>query len=124
MDRVDELDAVDPLQVDRGDAEVGVPELALDDDQWHALMRHLDRVRVTQLMRREPPPDTAFPSVRASCLRADDDSHCRPAFRVRSTEGWIRRATVRPRQSASRNPQARGPAPVRRPPFTSRRDRY
>ena len=29
-------------------------ELSLDDDQRHALMRHLDRVRVTELMGREP----------------------------------------------------------------------
>jgi hypothetical protein len=27
-----------------------MPELALDDDQRHALVRHLDRVRVTELM--------------------------------------------------------------------------
>lgn len=31
-----------------------MPELALDDDQWHALARHLHRVRVTELMRCEP----------------------------------------------------------------------
>ena len=36
---------------------MGMPELALDDDQRHALMGHLYRVRVTQLMRGEPTPD-------------------------------------------------------------------
>src|SRR5665213_1562195 len=38
-----------------------MPELALDDDQWHTLVRHLDRVRVTELTRREP---TAHSRVR------------------------------------------------------------
>jgi hypothetical protein len=33
------------------------PELALDDDQWHALAGHLDGVRVTELVWREAPPD-------------------------------------------------------------------
>jgi hypothetical protein len=32
--------------------------LALDDNQGHSLMRHLDSVCVTQLMRRKPPPHT------------------------------------------------------------------
>jgi len=57
-DGVDDLGVVD--QVDRGDAEVGVPELALDDDQRHRLAAHLDRVRVAQLVRREAPPHTRF----------------------------------------------------------------
>jgi hypothetical protein len=33
-----------------------VPELGLDHHQRHSVVRHLDRVRVTQLMGREPPP--------------------------------------------------------------------
>src|SRR5919106_3113289 len=53
MDGVDDLGVVDALQVDAGDAEVGMPELALDDDQRHALAGHLDGVRVAQLVRRE-----------------------------------------------------------------------
>jgi hypothetical protein len=36
----------------------GVPELALDHDERDAFVRHLDRVGVTQLMRREPTPHT------------------------------------------------------------------
>src|ERR671923_1355574 len=35
---------------------VGVAELALDDDQRHALAGHLDGVRVAQLVRREASP--------------------------------------------------------------------
>jgi hypothetical protein len=37
VDGGDDLLRVDPLQVDRGGAEVGVAELALDDVQRHAL---------------------------------------------------------------------------------------
>src|SRR5215216_2502432 len=53
VDGVDDLGVVDAFEVDRGDTEVGVAELALDDDQRHALAGHLDRVRVAQLVRRE-----------------------------------------------------------------------
>jgi hypothetical protein len=37
-----------------------VAELALDDDERHTLTRHLDGVRVTQLVRREAPPHTGL----------------------------------------------------------------
>jgi hypothetical protein len=50
MDGVDDLGAVDSLEVNARDAEVGVPELPLDDDEWDAFVGHLDRVRVPQLM--------------------------------------------------------------------------
>ena len=56
MDGADDLAAVDALEIDAGDAEGGVSELALDHDEWDALVRHLDRVSVPKLMRREPPP--------------------------------------------------------------------
>jgi hypothetical protein len=39
-----------------------MPELALDHDERDSLMRHLDRVRVPQLMCSEPPPE-----ARCSC---------------------------------------------------------
>ena len=35
------------MEVDRGGAEVGVPELPLDDVQRHALAGEFERVRVT-----------------------------------------------------------------------------
>jgi hypothetical protein len=57
VDGVDDLRAVDALQVNRRDPEVGVPELALDDDQRDALMSHLDGVSVSELVRREAAPD-------------------------------------------------------------------
>jgi hypothetical protein len=50
MDSIDDLAAVDPLQVHRGDPEVRVAELALDHIQRYALSRHLDGVRVTKLV--------------------------------------------------------------------------
>lgn len=37
---VDDLSVVDPLEVDRGDAEVAVAELALDDRERHTLTGH------------------------------------------------------------------------------------
>ena len=43
VDSRDDLLGVDPLQVDRGRAEVRVPELALDDVERHALTGELDR---------------------------------------------------------------------------------
>jgi len=49
---------VDPLQVDRGDSEIRVAELPLDDVERHALTGHLDGVRVSELVRRESPSYT------------------------------------------------------------------
>ena len=49
---------VDPLEIDRRHAEVAVAELALDDVQRHALAQQLERMRVTQLVRRESPSHT------------------------------------------------------------------
>jgi hypothetical protein len=57
VDGVNDFAAVDSFEVDAGDAKVGVPELALDDNQWYALRGHLDRVRVAELMRGEAPTD-------------------------------------------------------------------
>jgi len=42
--------AVDSLQIHRRDAEVGMPQLALDDDQRDLLMGERDGVRMPQLM--------------------------------------------------------------------------
>jgi len=46
VDGADDLAAVDALEVDAGDAEVGVSELSLDYDERDALVRHLDRMTV------------------------------------------------------------------------------
>jgi hypothetical protein len=50
VDGADDLAAIDSLEVDTGDAEVGVSELALDDDERDAFVRHLDRMSVPELM--------------------------------------------------------------------------
>ena len=55
VDGVHDLGVVDPAQVHGGDPEVGMPELPLDDHERYALVRHLDRVSMPQLMRRKPP---------------------------------------------------------------------
>jgi hypothetical protein len=57
VDRVDDLGVVDALEVGRGDAEVGMAELALDHVQRDALAGHLDGVGVTELVRGESAPD-------------------------------------------------------------------
>jgi hypothetical protein len=51
------ISSVDPLEIDRRGAEVGVPELALDDAERDALAGELDRVRVAQLVRGHATPD-------------------------------------------------------------------
>ena len=60
MDRVDDLACVDSLEINRRDAEVGMPELPLDNRQRDPFVRHLDRVSMTQLVRRESPPHTGL----------------------------------------------------------------
>ena len=54
VDGLDDLGVVDPAEVSRCDREIGVTEMALDHDQRDPFTRHLNRVRVPQLMRREP----------------------------------------------------------------------
>jgi hypothetical protein len=49
-----------PWMADRGDAEGGVPELALDDDRRDTFASHLDGVCVAELMRSEAPPDAGL----------------------------------------------------------------
>jgi hypothetical protein len=44
------------LEVDAGDAGVAVSELALDDDERHAFMSHLDRVGVAEVVWHEASP--------------------------------------------------------------------
>jgi hypothetical protein len=41
VDGVDDLSVVDALEIDRGDPEMGMPELALDHDERDALVGHL-----------------------------------------------------------------------------------
>jgi hypothetical protein len=47
-----------PWEIDRRDPQVAVSELALDHDQRHAFVGHLDGMGVAELVRREPSPHT------------------------------------------------------------------
>src|SRR4051794_39376581 len=53
MHGVDDFGVVDALQVDRSDPEVGVSQLALDDNQRNPLPSHLDRMGMSKLVWRE-----------------------------------------------------------------------
>jgi hypothetical protein len=55
VDGADDLAAIDALEADARDSEVGVPELPLDHDERDTFMRHLNRMGMPQLMRRESP---------------------------------------------------------------------
>lgn len=50
VDGFDDPGVVDPAQIRGGDPEMGMPELALDDEQWDTLAGHFDRVRMPQLV--------------------------------------------------------------------------
>jgi hypothetical protein len=75
MDGVDDLGVVNALQIDACDPEVGVPELALDDDQRHPLVGHLHSVGVAQLMGRQP---AAHPGPDAGATQFSADGGGRP----------------------------------------------
>jgi hypothetical protein len=70
---VDDLGAIDPLEVDARDAEVRVAELALDHNQRDTFVRHFDRMGVSQLMWGESPTDAScrgrVVQLLASCRR-------------------------------------------------------
>jgi hypothetical protein len=57
VDGGDNLGVVDPAQISGRDGQVGMPELALDNEQRDPFARHLDRVGVPELVRREAAPD-------------------------------------------------------------------
>ena len=69
MDGGDDLFGVDALQVDRGRAEVGVGELALDHVERHAFAGELDGVGVAELVRREAAPDARLGGEPAELTR-------------------------------------------------------
>ena len=67
-----------------------MPELALDHNEGDAFVRHLDRMRVSELMRRESTPDTSSSSCVVELLA------CRrrlpPSSRGRSVDHAQQRA--------------------------------
>jgi len=70
VDGVDDLGVVDAAEIHRGNGKVRVPELTLNHEQGDTLARHLHRVRVTQLVRREASPHAGTSGCRVE-LRAD-----------------------------------------------------
>jgi hypothetical protein len=68
---VADLGVFDPAQVGAGDGRVGVPELALDDQQRDPFAGDLHRVGVAELVRREPSAD---PGRRGSVVQGGADS--------------------------------------------------
>jgi hypothetical protein len=56
-DAVNDLRAVDPLEVNAGHPQIAVPELPLDHDERHVLVRELDGVSMSELVGREAPTD-------------------------------------------------------------------
>lgn len=95
VDGVDDLGVVDPAQVDRGDRKIGVSKLALNHEQRHTFARHLHRVSVSQLVRREPASDPG------PCGCAVELRERRPAPTAGLRSGRARRRAVR-RLAASR----------------------
>ena len=50
MNGVNDFGVVDPAQIHGGDPEIGMPELALYDQQRDTLAGHLDGVSMSQLV--------------------------------------------------------------------------
>jgi hypothetical protein len=76
---VDDLGVVDPAEVHRRDPEIGMPELALYDQQRDTLAGHLDGVSMSQLVRRNSTANAGRMSRR---VELDTD----PGGRTRPTE--------------------------------------
>ena len=79
MDDVDDLGVIDPLQVDRGDAEVGVAELPLDHIERHPFARHFDGMSVAKLMRRDSSSDPGLDRQATQLARTPALVQGRPA---------------------------------------------
>jgi hypothetical protein len=82
VDGVDDFARVDRLQVGRRGAEVGVPELALDDVDWDPLTGEFDRVRVPQLV-------LVPTSAQASLCRSGGYADLVDKVSARWDVGWI-----------------------------------
>ena len=78
VDGLDDLGVVIPRRYRDGIARSARAELSLDDDQRDAFTRHLYRMRVAQLMRREPATDPAASSSHGS--RCDHAQRSIPNF--------------------------------------------
>ena len=68
VDSVDDLGVIDAAQVHRRHAQIGMPQLALNDGDRDPFARHLDRVSVPELMWSEPATNTSTHGRRAQLL--------------------------------------------------------
>jgi hypothetical protein len=123
VDGVDDLARIDPLEVNRRDAEVRMSKLSLDDRQRNSFVRHLDRVRVPELVRREPPTRPARAASRRSSPRAAvaDEPRPRVGPARMQNNGPIGRLTRCSVQRATYpQPQSSIPTILRLPPLPAR----
>jgi hypothetical protein len=71
---LEDLGVINPAEICRGDREIGVTELTLDDQERHSLTGHLDCVSVPELMWSEP---TSHPGgLRCAVELATDPCGC------------------------------------------------
>jgi hypothetical protein len=117
VDGVDDLGAVDALQVDGCDAEAGVAELALDDNQRHAFAGHFDNeargeAGAERRGRRMP----ASAATRRICARTAMLDHARPRV------GPVTMQTVGRRGAPSERQAMVGVAPMSTRPCRPRGD--
>jgi hypothetical protein len=87
VDGIDDLAAVDSLEVDAGDAEVGMTSMPLDDVEGNGFARHLDGVRVSELVRGEPTANPNRDGELAQRARAAIGDHGRPRVGPSITQG-------------------------------------
>jgi hypothetical protein len=127
--RLDDLAAVDALQVDGRDTEVAVSQLALEDDQRHAFAGHLDGVGVAELVWREAAPHAGrggrAPTLGACrsggpvapARRAVDDAEQRTDGQLRTVGGARAEVVPSPRRPSRPHGGARscraGPGVIR-----------
>ena len=101
-----------------------MPELSLDHDQRDPLARHLDRVRMPELMRREPAPNTRLlRAARCSWQRIPAGAHGRPRVGPRRTQNSTPGGRVRvtwSHGSRCAQPQRSIPTSRRLSPFPCR----
>jgi hypothetical protein len=75
---VDDLGVVDALQMDGRDADVGVAELALNDDERDAFVCHLDGMSVSELERGDSASHSGLGGDAAHWTRTEGAGQGRP----------------------------------------------
>ena len=123
VDGVDDFVVVDALEIDAGDAEVGVSELALDHVERDPFAGHLDGMSVTQLMRREAAAYSGVRRESAKVARTAAGAHGRPRVGPAITQNSAPTGSSTRASSQGRScSQPHGSMPIsrRRPPLPRR----